>query len=257
MKSLIEKITTSDIGIALRNIIGFRPLYMSLNNKYKGSISVSDAFLWRTDNGFKTTFNYTDILGLFYKIKNSYVEVFFFSKKNVLIKKIVIKNLNYSNELLIDKEFLNGVENYGTFYIYHRYNGDFKDDLILSNRCYVGFSIDNSLSSFVHGNVLARYQSLNGKYEDTDIVKNSFFANNFYRIQNSFAEFTKSELFFTNPTSKIINFSIGTNKYSLKKGCSLLINLTEKEDLTIMSNCFYLRPLVFNYRNSFFDVYHG
>ena len=50
---------------------------------------------------FKTTFNYADILGLFYKVKDSYVELIFYSKNNDFIKKIIINQLNYSNKLLI------------------------------------------------------------------------------------------------------------------------------------------------------------
>ena len=36
----------------------------------KYSITVSDAF-WRTDSGYTTKFKYSDILNLFYKIKDS------------------------------------------------------------------------------------------------------------------------------------------------------------------------------------------
>ncbi|SVB63736.1 uncharacterized protein METZ01_LOCUS216590, partial [marine metagenome] len=176
--------------------------------------TISDAFLWRTDNGFKTTFNYADILGLFYKVEDSHVELNFYSKNNDFIKKIIINQLNYSNKLLIDKDFLDGIEDYGVFYIFHRYDNYSGDDLIISNRCYVGFSLKDSLSSFVHGNQFVRYQSLDGKYDGSDMVKSSFF-NNKYRIQNSFLDFTKSELFFVNPTSKKIDFSIGNIRYRL------------------------------------------
>ena len=72
MKSLIKKIVRSDFGIKLRNTIGIRPLSLSagINKKFRYT-SISDAFPWRTDNGYKTTFKYSDILGLFYKIEDS------------------------------------------------------------------------------------------------------------------------------------------------------------------------------------------
>ena len=92
MKSLIKKIVRSDFGIHLRNTIGFRPVYIVINKKFRFT-SISDAFLWRTDNGYKTTFNYSDILGLFYKIEDSYVELVFYSKDNNFIKKIIINQL--------------------------------------------------------------------------------------------------------------------------------------------------------------------
>jgi hypothetical protein len=255
VKSLIYKIAKTDIAIKLRNLIGFRPVKVILNKKI-GFQSISDAFLWRTDNGFKTTFNYADILGLFYKIENSYVELIFYSKNNQFIKKITIHKLNYSNKLLIDKDFLNGIEDYGVFYIFHRCDSLSGDDLVISNRCYIGFSINDNLSSFVHGNYLVRYQSIDGKYDGTDMVKSSFL-NNRYRIQNSFLDFTKSELFFVNPTSKKTIFSIGNNRYSLEKNCSILIDISGKEDILILSRCMFLRPIIFNYKDNFFDVYHA
>ena len=224
MKSLIKRAANSLIGVKLRNFVGFRPVIYSTQYKKYRSISISDAFPWRTDHGYKTTFKYADILGLFYKIEDSYVELDFYSNDNNFIKKIIINQLNYSNELLIDKDFLNGIEGYGVFYILHLSDCSYTDDLVISNRCYVGFSIKDSLNSFVHGNGYVKYQSLDGKYDGSGMVLSSFLKN-LYRIQNSFLEFTKSELFFVNPTSKKINFSIGSSQYSLEKGCSILIDV--------------------------------
>ena len=57
MKSLIKKIIRSDFGIKLRNTIGFRPVSLSavINKEFRFT-SISDAFPWRTDNGYKTKF---------------------------------------------------------------------------------------------------------------------------------------------------------------------------------------------------------
>jgi len=57
VKSLIKKIAQSDKGIYLRNSIGFRPVKIMIDKSIRFQ-TISDAFLWRTDNGFKTTFNY-------------------------------------------------------------------------------------------------------------------------------------------------------------------------------------------------------
>jgi hypothetical protein len=255
VKSLVRKVANSALGIKLRNKIGFRPVPIIIDKNCEVA-SISDAFLWRTDNKYKTTFKYADILGLFYKIEDSYVELSFYSKDNNFIKKIIINKLNYSNELLIDKDFLNGIEGYGVFYVFHRCNNYSGGDLVISNRCYIGFSVEDKLSSFVHGNVFVKYQSLDGRFDGSDMVKNSFF-NNVYRIQNSFINFTKSELFFVNPTSKKINFLIGSNKFSLENHCSILIDISKEEDITIISKCMLLRPIIFNYKGDFYDVYHA
>ena len=79
MKSLVKKLANTNIGILLRNTLKFRPVSLKPFEKDYPT-SVSDAFLWRTDNGYKTIFKYSDILNLFYKIKNSWVEFHFIQK---------------------------------------------------------------------------------------------------------------------------------------------------------------------------------
>ena len=114
MKSLVKKLVKTNIGILLRNSLNLKPVYLKFTKK-NYPISVSDAFLWRTDNGYKTKFKYSDILDLFYKIKNSWVELHFYSKDNNLIKIEKVDNLKLSNELEINSEYLNNLEDYGIF----------------------------------------------------------------------------------------------------------------------------------------------
>ncbi len=256
MKSLLKDIAQSTLGLKLRNFMGYRPVILNLNYRKSGSTSISDAFPWRTDNGYKTKFNYSDILGLFYKIENSFVEIFFYSKNNELIKKLTLTQLDYSNEIIIDKAFLNGIEDYGVFYIFHRADSQNTDNLTISNRCYVGFSNEISWTSYVHGNGYVGYQSLDGLKNDFGMVLSSFFKKR-YRIQNSFIDFNKSELFFVNPTSEKINFSVCKNQYFLEKGSSMLIDVSGKDNISIISRSLFLRPIVFNYKDNFFDVYHA
>jgi hypothetical protein len=256
MKLFIKKIINSDQLIKVRNFINYKPVHMSIS-KIKKTSSVSDAFCWRTDNGFTTSFNYSDILNLFYKIKNSYVDIYFYTKKNILIKKLTLTNLKYSNKILINKKLLNGTEDYGSFYIYHVYNKKIQNNFIISNRCYLGFSKDNSLSSFVHGNTLAKYQNIDGGKKNSDIIKISPFINQNYRIQNYFRNFDKTEIFYNNPTSKVIKFSIDNRHYVLKPGHSTMINIYKQKNITTKSNCLFFRPLIFNYKNNYLDVYHG
>jgi len=259
MKSLISKIANTNIGIKIRNSLGFRPIPISFRGVIKSS--VSDAFCWRTDSNFSTIFKYTDILNLFYKIDNSYVEFHFYTNKNKLIKRLKFNNLNYSNSLTIDSKLLNGIKDYGTFYIYHFSDQKIKNNTIIANRCYLGYSKNKQLHSFVHGNVLAKFKNLNnlkGKQQNSlDIIKTSYINNGNYKIQNYFKDFDKTELFFANPTSEKIEFLIGKNKYILLKGCSKIIETTNQNSINIKSNCLFLRPTIFNYKNEFIDVYHG
>ena len=123
---------------------------------------------------------------------------------------------------------MNNLEDYGTFYVYHftkntenLYNQD-----IISNRCYLGYSQNNNLYSFVHGNALAKFTSIDPKnFYLSNIIRTSFFKNQTYTLQKHFNNFDKNELFFTNPTSQIIKFSIENKNYQLEPNCTLLLEI--------------------------------
>ena len=258
MKSLVKKLANTNIGILLRNSLNFRPVYLK-NFEKNYPISVSDAFLWRTDDGYKTKFKYSDILNLFFNVKKSWVEFHFYTKSNQLIKIEKVDNIDLSNELEISSKYLNNLEDYGTFYIYHfsKKTSSLSNSDIISNRCYLGYSKDNNLYSFVHGNTLGKFTNI--FYNEnifTDIVKTSLFQNHTYTIQKYFEEFDKNELFFINPTSKTIKFSIDNKNYELKTNNALLLEI-KSNFISIKSNCLFLRPTVFSYKGQYLDVHHS
>ncbi len=258
MKSLIKKFANTELGLTLRNSFNFKPVsFRHYEKKY--SITVSDAFLWRTDSGYTTKFKYSDILNLFYKIKDSWIEFHFYSKNNKLIKILKIENLNLCNEIDINPELLNNLKDYGVFYLYHfvKKSENTKESFVISNRCYLGYSINQNLYSFVHGNILAKSYAINKNEKFLpDIVKMSLFKNQNYTIQKFFNNFDKNELAFVNPTSKIIYFSIENKNYELKPRSALLIE-TSKSILSVKSNCLFFRPTVFSYKDKYLDVHHG
>tara|TARA_B100000029_G_C17520556_1_gene939694 strand:+ start:727 stop:1497 length:771 start_codon:yes stop_codon:yes gene_type:complete len=256
MKLLSKKITRNIFVKKVRNFFGYKPIYVDIGD-IKMPSSVSDSFCWRTDNSYKTIFRFSNIPYLFCKIKHSSIDIVFLNKNNEEIKKISLNEINLSNEIRIDKYFLGGIEDYGTFYIYHKIKDNLQEKTILSNRCYLGFSYNENLYSFVHGNLLSSYRNLSGSSRKTDIIKTSFLSNQKYRIQNYFDNLDKSELFFANPTSKKISFLINKEKYFLNKGCSILIDVTKYKEIDITSNCYFMRPVIFNYKKNFMDVYHG
>ena len=49
----------------------------------------------------------------------------------------------------------------------------------------------------------------------------------------------------------------GGKEYILNGGNSTLLEIKEKETVTIKSNCLWLRPVVFSYKNKFIDVHHS
>ena len=251
MKLLNNKIIKN-----LRDLIGLKPIYMDTED-IKNASSVSDAFLWRTENNFKTIFRFTDLLKVFYKIQGSDVEIIFFDKNGKKIKSIKNFNINTLNEITIDNQFLDGIEDYGTFHIFHKTKNILKEKIILSNRCYLGFSHNDNLPSFVHGNTYAASKEFNNDQETSNIIKNSFYFNKEYKIQNFFDNFDKIEIFLSNPTSKKIKFSINNKLYLLERSCSIILDVSFLKDVNIKSNCYFLRPIIFNWKKEFLDVYHG
>ena len=88
------------------------------------------------------------------------------------------------------------------------------------------------------------------------MVKTSLFKNHTYTIQKYFEGFDKNELFFVNPTSKNIKFTINSKNYELKPNCSLLVE-TKTPIISFKSNCLFFRPTIFSYKGKYLDVHHS
>ena len=82
------------------------------------------------------------------------------------------------------------------------------------------------------------------------------FKNYKYTIQKYFDNYDKNELIFTNPTSKLLKFTIEKKNYRLSSGCAFMIK-TNKPIITIQSNCLFFRPTIFSYKEKFIDVHHS
>ena len=254
MISLAGKIKRNKLAIKLRNYTNIRPLYLSLPET-NNSVSVSDAFCWRTDKGYETEIRFLDVLKLFYHLDKTQCEIIFYTSEGKKIKNIRYNNLQNVNSLKIDKKLLNGIENYGTFYIFHETQENIKN-IIVSNKCYTGFSKNNCLPSFVHGNTYAKQRVFNNTTEKSEIIHTSN-KKHTYKIQKNFSNIDSCEFFFANPTSSQIKFSINKKNYILKEGCSKIIKLNNIENVEIISNCYYLRPTIFNYKTDYYDVHHA
>lgn len=254
---LLKKIANNNIVIKFRNFCGIRPV--PLNSAYLGeNFSISDGFFWRTDSDFTTNFRFSDLLKIFYKKKDSNVDIFFYDRNNFFLKKINLLDIEYSNNIIIDKNFLGGISDYGIFYIYHKMQGKLKSSV--RNSCYTGFSYKNQLESYVHGNCPTTFRILsnNENFEKiNDIVGISVFQNQKYKLQKFFNNFTKVEIFIHNPTSKKIKFKVNNLSFALNGKCCTIIDVTNFKEIELISNCYFLRPLVFNYKNNFIDVHHG
>lgn len=256
MKSLVRKILSNRISILLRNTLNIKPVRIS---KYylNENISMSDAFLFRTDSSFKTILRFSDIPNIFYDYKETSVEIKFYDFNNNFLKKKIIYPTKINNELIIDKFFLDDLETYGHFYIFHNINDFDNKNVSFSNRCYVGFSKSDKNYSFVHGNTYVKAKDLKNGIISSNFSNISLLANFKYVLQENFSNIDYVELFFCNPTSKDLRLKINEKKINLLKNCDQRFKLNDASKIEIISNCANLRPIVFTHKGEFYDVHHG
>ena len=151
-----------------------------------------------------------------------------------------------------------GLEGYGSFLAFNLID-EITDLSQITNRCYVGYSLGKDDPSFVHGNVISKYISQGEKEADINL-SNKFFEhsiNTQYLIQKDFSLLDRSELFFTNPLEKEITIEANENLLTIKPMETVKITVNECELIKVKSNFGFPRPIVFSYKESFFDVHHA
>lgn len=248
------KIYRTKFAKFIRNIFNFRPSIDTIDSN-KVEISISDAFIWRTDNQICTIFKFKDILKTFFDDNAAQVELIFFDKNNNLLKKKIIDNISKINNLLIDKNFMDGIEDYGIFYIFH--NTDSKNKSIIRNSCYTGYKFRDSIPSYVHGNTITAAKDMRKNNFSYGIGGLTFFKRNIYQLQNSFLN-KKIELMLINPTKFKIKVFVNEYEFYLKSCCLKKIKISDINIIKIVSKCYLLRPIIFQFvDNKFLDVYHG
>lgn len=226
------------------------------------NFSSSDSFIWRTDNNYSTIFRYSDIANKYYN-KKSLILMIFFDRYGSFIyeKKIPVEFAVNSFKITSDSLPL-PKNDYGSFFAFILPNNlDSSLMTQITNRCYVGYSNNGSFYSFLHGNEIAKLIKLeNNNYDFNNATSaiNEHKKNTEYSIQKDFMLYDKSELFVYNPIKRKIKFKINSNEISISSNNVLKFNVQNIRSVClIQSDYFWPRPIVFSYRNSYFDVHHG
>ena len=250
---LFNKLFRSKTSKIIRNLLNVKKTSLLLDYTKK-NISVSDSFFWRVDKDFKTIFKFNDILKFYFKDNSSDITIIFFDNKFNLIKEINLNTININNSLIIDQNFLELDTGYGSFYIFHNTKNNIGS--MIRNSCYTGFEYKKALPSFVHGNLNSAAKDFNNDKVEFGIGAANLLFKNTYIIQNEM-NYEKTEIVLINNCNKKLNIDLGFKKFSLRKGCTELININKIKIITLKSNSFLLRPIIFNYEGIYLDVYHG
>ena len=152
---------------------------------------------------------------------------------------------------------------YGSFFAFILPNNSIDDDCVqITNRCYIGYSKDKEFYSFVHGNEIAKFVKFDNDSRSTTELFNAIRDHSkttYYKIQKQFSNFDYNEFLFYNPTNKLtLKFIIHNEKFVIQPNETYKFNIQQTDPtLTIKSNYFWPRPIVFSYKNKYFDVHHA
>ncbi len=273
VKKITRAATTSYPGLMLRDLLGVRPtpFYPRMSE------SVSDLFLWRNDDVWETYFDLFHIAGVINPdFTDEYdVLICLYDPIGVLINTETVKVAFGEIKQLKLQGLLRGRQGFGTFAIFHMVDNDrlFGGLSCIAERGYTSFrrKTDQSrLRSYVHGNL-----PVIGMDQHTRRIRTlglrSIFRQYFYRPQVTFDDCRVFEICLANPVAKPISFTLELldvrgevieriQHVLLESGsfCFSSLGLNKPVQwVNLTSKVRILRPIIFKYYESHFDVLHG
>lgn len=263
LKSLIEPLFNSKLGVQFRNKVGFKPVSFAMPRGVS-NLSASDLFIWRFDENFKTVFRFSDIPSAYYQIENSDVLIVVYDNFGRELYRQIISPESSVAEFEIVSEKIGQSSTFGTFSIFHLCDVGEMENVKITNRCYVGYQYKNAMPSFVHGNFLAQYINLSSerldKAEDIKVhcdIAQSWHKKSQYIIQKSFQQFDFSELAFVNPTEENLEIDIDNERFEIPPRGMQVFRVKSTDIITISSHFSMPRPVVFSYKGGFIDCHHA
>lgn len=271
--NIFRAVSNSYPALKLRDLLDLRPspFHPCMSE------SVSDLFLWRVDDVWETYFDLFHIAGVINPNFNDQYDVliYIYDRNGALINTEIFSIQFGEVQLLKLKDFLCGHIGYGTFAIFHMVDNDCLLDGLscISERGYTSFrrSDDRSLlRSYAHGNL-----PVIGMNQHTRQVRvlglRSVSRKFFYKPQVTFHDCSKFEICVVNPVSQAIFFLLELLDVHGKPIEVIENSLLEKgsfcfssgdshksvHSINITSQVRILRPLIFKYYQSHFDVFHA
>lgn len=254
-RSYAKKLFNSEAIIQARNHLGLRP-QLWRHAFHLSRFTISDAFIWRNDQGLKTIVRISDIPRKYFGVDGN-IFVCIFGPGGEHIAEFEVLPTGESFQFTIENS--TQIHKWGYFTAMFRPSSSVPEDFSPINRCYVGYGRDERFMSFVHGNMyfVAEIFGSDGVVDRLNAVREHK-KNTTYIIQRDFADFENVELFLANPLKRNISLSINGERHQLapRHLCKIDVRPPGSGILKIESDFAFPRPTAFAYRNGFFDVHH-
>ena len=232
-----------------------------LHQNMPGPFCVSDNFIWRMDGNFETAIRISHLAKLFNGSPADLRFVFYDKQGHEIAQKVMpleSVGIDVRASDFLDPSAHQGSHGYFNAFFIPR--GTVNEDFQLMNRCYVGYGIEESFFSFVHGNQYGKVMDLSATRKGEASVNILYKATRrfVYQIQRDYSEFDKVEIALVNPFNCIIKVQVNDASVTLE-GLNCLLLPTQPDDngkITLSSNVEGIRPIAFAYKGDFFDVHH-
>ena len=236
---------------------------------------ISDLFIWRCDDHWKTSFELLNIAYLFGGVKESQVNIVFFDTQGDMFLEKTINLLNGDRQNLDISKILNNNSNkniigkFGTFAVFHDSPPSIVKELnsFVAERGYVSYTYQNlPLSAYVHGNLDAIGKiGLNYIFLGGGLIKRS------YNLQYQMLPEYMYSIALTNPCPQLKKIVIEvitidnrriieTFSEMVNPGAVIVCNLKEIFEpcrILIKSRMVMARPVIFSFKEGKMDVFHG
>ena len=264
---IFEDLLRNNFFRNIRNNLKIKPTIILKPNKITSPIS--DFFYWENNQTFKTKFFIFNLATQAMPDENieDEVKIFVFNYKgDQIYKKNILLEHNEIYELVFDNINLVGRGSFTVFHKFSKYDTLIQKKTNIADRGYTGYSKDNGIWNYVHGN------NYSFSLEDNDFVKplipKTLFYNN-YIPQVTFNDTSNFSILLSNPSYKketlfvylydeknneISKKILYLNKFSTLKS---EFNNVKATYIKIKSKLIFCRPIIIKNYDTYFDIFHG
>ena len=258
----------------MRNALGILPKYYI---EPAPNCSVSDLFFWRSDNVWRTRFDFLNLPSVFYPEQNvsDRVTLIFYNQQGQEFQREKITILPLQKITIQVEDLIGDNVGFGSMACFHETSKDFQ--LTQTSTCIVerGFvayrrvTDDSPLWSYVHG--VACVLAKSPDRDKVQSIRRALGKNIFYQPQLSLSDCDRFDLIYINPNDNDLTIKVRAldqTSQIIREESEVLpprgvkYIFFDNEDRTICtveseSRAYMCRPFILKYYETHFDILHG